>query len=522
MIKRITAAALALALPSGVPLCPAATIHVPADYDSVQEAIDASSDGDEILVYPGTYSEHVIDFRGLSIVVSGLDPEDPAVVAATVIDGNHQGTVFDFHSAEDASSVLTGLTISGGVGHLRPVMVGGGITCRGNAQPTISHCLIRANSGNGYGAGILLSSTGVANLIECEIVDNDGSGIRCYRSSPRITSCLIANNESDSGGGLYCREASPIVSQCTIQDNHAEFSGGGLYLETGSAPALVDCLILFNSSDLRGGGMNCQFNSAPSLDHCDFQGNQSGELGGAVYSLFNCSPAFLHCSFTENSSGGDGGAIAALSGNALCCTACTFSGNTSVRSGAALHLAALGGEISRATIANCIMTRNHAGEKGGALHLSAATLILNSTIVDNSASESGGGIACLFDHGYIIKNSILWANTPDQFHFDEAEVAVSYCDIQAGWPGPGNLQQAPELVLFGPFESIPNPVGRWLGDTYLPPSPCVDRGDPAIEDAIHDGDPRWPRWIPNGSRSDIGAYGGPGNRTWIESILTRI
>jgi len=56
------------------------------------------------------------------------------------------------------------------------------------------------------------------------------------------------------------------------------------------------------------------------------------------------------------------------------------------------------------------------------------------------------------------------------------------------------------------------------GFDYLlrPGSPCIDTGDPSVEDSLYDWHPRWPDWYPNGARSDMGAYGGPGNSGWLE------
>jgi len=60
----------------------AATITVPTDLPTIQGAIDASTEGNTVLVLPGTYAEHEIDLGGRAIVVRGSDPGDSTVVAA--------------------------------------------------------------------------------------------------------------------------------------------------------------------------------------------------------------------------------------------------------------------------------------------------------------------------------------------------------------------------------------------------------------------------------------------------------
>ncbi len=78
----------------------AASITVPDQYSTIQEAINAANDGDSIFVRNGTYFEHVVINKSLSI--AGED------VTATIIDGNGTGHVLHVLSE---SVNITGFTI---------------------------------------------------------------------------------------------------------------------------------------------------------------------------------------------------------------------------------------------------------------------------------------------------------------------------------------------------------------------------------------------------------------------------
>src|SRR4026207_2448506 len=102
-----------------------ATIHVPADYPTIQAAINASF-GDSIIVAPGTYVENLNTHGHATLLVSGADPP------ATIIDGSHP-------SHPDSGSVIFsiaglqvyGFTITGGSGTMRP---GGGFKAGGGLK----------------------------------------------------------------------------------------------------------------------------------------------------------------------------------------------------------------------------------------------------------------------------------------------------------------------------------------------------------------------------------------------------
>ena len=121
-----------------------ATIRVPEDYASIQQAINAAASGDTVIVAPGTYYE-TIDFRGTNITVRS--EQGPQV---TIIDGHGVGSVASFKLGETRDAVLSGFTLRGGYTNS---FGGGGIAIL-SSSPTIRDNIIRDNQVCGSGAGI--------------------------------------------------------------------------------------------------------------------------------------------------------------------------------------------------------------------------------------------------------------------------------------------------------------------------------------------------------------------------------
>ncbi len=102
-------------------------------YDSIQLAIDDADSGDEIRVGEGIYEEN-IDFESKNLTITSINPNDPEIVASTIINGYDQHPVVTFSGGQDPCCVLDGFTIIGGEV---------GISC-GDVSPTMSNCIIES------------------------------------------------------------------------------------------------------------------------------------------------------------------------------------------------------------------------------------------------------------------------------------------------------------------------------------------------------------------------------------------
>ncbi|MEO0762113.1 MAG: hypothetical protein AAFZ09_09925, partial [Pseudomonadota bacterium] len=79
---------LALAAVAFVVQAHADILNVPGEFPTIQAAVDAAQDGDEIVLAPGRFeiSTTIIEPAvPISLVIRGTDPADPVVRDATVL-----------------------------------------------------------------------------------------------------------------------------------------------------------------------------------------------------------------------------------------------------------------------------------------------------------------------------------------------------------------------------------------------------------------------------------------------------
>ena len=250
-------------------------IRVPDDYPSIQAGIDASRNGDTVLVSPGTYYEN-LKMKGRNILLGSLyvTTGDLSYVNSTVIDGSrpvHTDTTSCvlIINGEDSTCVIAGFTITGGKGTRwedehgpgRWYVEGGGFLIQ-YAAPTIRNNLITGNEA-------IRKTNGITSA--------GGGAIRCGDGNPHILNNMITYNKGHYGGGIVLNYSGAVVRNNVIAKNSGgqDYGGGGLWLNgSGAKPRFIENnTIVNNSSTTYGGGIDAHFGSSGNYRNNVVYGN---------------------------------------------------------------------------------------------------------------------------------------------------------------------------------------------------------------------------------------------------------
>lgn len=154
------------------------------DYLGIQSAISASTHGDSILVYPGTYFEN-LNYSGKNIHIYSLEKltGNSAYRDSTIIDGGMQGSVIK-STLSTNNCGLYGFTIRNGIG---------------DPDMWVDGAYIR------LGGGVYIKSATNFQLHHCKIYKNSairGGGVYALQSNLHISGCDITVNSAELGGGI--------------------------------------------------------------------------------------------------------------------------------------------------------------------------------------------------------------------------------------------------------------------------------------------------------------------------------
>ncbi len=265
---------------------PAATLYVDvnstnptppyADWNTaatnIQDAIDASTDGDLVLVTNGVYATGGrVVYGALTnrvVVNKAVTVQSVNGPAATSIVGNSTIGVSAVRCAFLVNgSLLSGFTLTNGgtliVGDGYLEQCGGGVWTTNNSTATVSNCVLVGNAATQYGGGAYYG-----NIINSSIIQNSayyGGGV----AFSSVTNSLALSNSAVAYGGATF---SATMNNCKVFSNIANFGGGGY------SSSYYGCLVVSNTALQLGGAMD----SAQSIVNCTIVLNSSFQGSGGV------------------------------------------------------------------------------------------------------------------------------------------------------------------------------------------------------------------------------------------------
>jgi hypothetical protein len=354
---------LALAMPL---FATAAELRVPESYPRIQNAVDAATSGDVVVVGPGTYRE-ALDLSGKDITL-----RSSSGAAQTILDGSGGTTsIVTLRNLEPWRVTVQGFTFRNGHGSLPracglTVRKGGAILTLGT-RLTVVGCVFEDNG-----------QTGADGRLGIEY----GRAIFSCETDLRVEGSRFERNRAVHGGAITIASVGPRESsilRTSFSSNYGGNDSGGALVKLGSFATLT-------------------------VRDCDFDGNEAGSGGGgAMLELTDRSRVQLErVRFTGNRAKGGGGAMDVLAsgGAALAISQSLFDANRAAH-GAALLLVTE--HDATASVATSDFTGGTASFGGGMNIISSGSRgveLTGCTFAGNRASF-GGGLVGGAVNGYV-------------------------------------------------------------------------------------------------------------------------
>jgi predicted outer membrane repeat protein len=515
-----------------------------ASYDTIQKAIDASAPGDVVEVCAGTWRER-LRIAGRALTLRSADG-----AAATVIDAEGGGRPLTIE--EGSSVVVEGFTIRNGaavgiggnvrcvdsVVDLRDSVLEGGSAERGGGFGTFTCAgIVRENTFQGNHAtvhgGGLYAEAGlelVENTFEANHADAGGGAYIRDSASEIRDNAFVANTSEDDGGGFFVFRGSPLVQGNRFDWNESGEEGGGLRVKSAEA-SIIDNEITNNYADWRGGGAKISHDEVFMCGN-HVAGNTARVIAGGAL-LFESASVLTYETYVDNQSDKGAGLTILEGWGPVVIEDSRFEHNEADELGGHLYVDLPGFD----TVLRRVELVGGVAEAGGAVYATSASaaeagspevtgvVLENTRLEGNVASASGGALALHAAHGEV-RNALFVGNEAPA---GAALSAVSGSDLEAintiftesrggaavhadrgvapsmryddFYDNDGDFDGVPDVI--GTDGNLDRPPGFVDADSHdyrlMPGSPLVDAGDPGLHD-------------PDGTRSDIGAHGGPASR----------
>lgn len=293
-------------------------------FTSLQSALEAAENGDQIWVAKGTYIPSKDDAGNASpsnarkkafILKNGVKlyggfagnettvEQRNLALNRTILSGDLNNNDQDgfvnmsdncYHviavDHPDSPTVLDGVTVKGGnsdngvfeelfLGEYFGFLYGGGIFTIYGSNFTLSNAVVTGNVAY-HGGGLLARGT-APKVINCVFTKNKATragGAIFFENSmsaiPVVTNTVIENNIANSiGGGIFNRHSNTLMVNNTIVNNTATTNGGAIYNESPSSPSIQNTIVWGNTG---GTVINNESGAAATISFSLIQGGYTG------------------------------------------------------------------------------------------------------------------------------------------------------------------------------------------------------------------------------------------------------
>jgi hypothetical protein len=309
------------ALVGGTLLCaPAALADVltvavdgSGDYSRIQDAIDASADGDTILIGPGSYNER-LDPSGKNLTLRGINGYPQTIVDP----GGGAGTLLTVGNGE-TDLTIEGLSFRNGQNTPMTVL---------NAKTSTSFISCRWLGGTAAEGAAMKINGAAASFTNCQWVSNIstslGGAIHASNADLDFVGGKFVTNQCSGtrGGAIWISDSTLDLDGTEFSSNQcntgSESFGGAIYM-TGTGGAWNDCLFRGNVAsclnDINAGktaraGDVYMSGSSPLVTGTIFEesladsyednldGQTVSAQGGSLFLESGASPNFFECNWT--------------------------------------------------------------------------------------------------------------------------------------------------------------------------------------------------------------------------------
>ncbi|MCB9762498.1 MAG: hypothetical protein H6739_22055 [Alphaproteobacteria bacterium] len=329
------------------------TVGPSGDHATVQEAVDAASDGDELRIEAGTFEERVDIGKDLTLIGAG---------AGTVLTSTDVVVVI-----AEATVVLQDLTVTA---------AGERGVSASDADLTLTRVAVGGASGDRSGGGIYLYEGALtiadSSFADADVGTGDGGHVAAFLADVTVTDTSFSSGVAQKGGAVYLYDCEATFTRASFSQNtahpvDAQARGGAIRAELGTLT--LDTTIFDENAADFGGAVSVNAGALFDEDSAYTENTTNGLYGGAL-AIWDSDAAISRSWFEANA-------------------ALDSSGGGQAYGGAVLVAGDTGGQV---TISGSTFLENQATDYGGAIHASSGTLELDDLTLEGNAAGSGGAI----------------------------------------------------------------------------------------------------------------------------------